>query len=103
MDKIAALKEILAQDAGNPLARYGLAMELASQGQTGAALEEFDRLLAAHPQYVAGYFMSAQTLAQAGRGAEARERLKAGIRQAAQSGNHHAQSEMQAMLDEMED
>ena len=102
MDKIAALNEILAQDASNPLARYGLALELAHQGQTDAALEQFDRLLALHPQYVAGYFMSAQTMAQAGRTVAAIDRLKTGIQRAAQSGNHHAQSEMQAMLDELQ-
>jgi hypothetical protein len=43
--------------------------------------------------------MSAQTLSTAGRNAEAIERLKAGIASAARSGNRHALSEMQAMLD----
>ena len=46
--------------------------------------------------------MSAQTLAGAGRRPEAMERLKAGIACAARSGNSHALSEMQAMLDELE-
>ncbi len=102
MDKIAGLKEILALDAKNSFARYGLAMELANQGETAAALEEFDTLLAGDPGYTAGYFMAAQTLAEAGRTAEAIERLKAGISSAASSGNHHAVSEMQAMLDELD-
>lgn len=102
MDKIAGLREILAVDAKNSFARYGLAMELANQGETAAALEEFDALLAGDPGYTAGYFMVAQTLAGAGRTAEAIERLKAGIRTATGSGNHHAVSEMQAMLDELD-
>jgi hypothetical protein len=46
--------------------------------------------------------MAAQTLATAGRVAEAIERLKAGIESAASSGNQHALSEMQAMLDELD-
>ena len=102
MAKIAGLKEILALDPKNSVARYGLAMELAGQGETTAALAEFQTLLASDPGYTAGYFMAAQTLAAAGRTAEAIEQLKAGIKSAASSGNHHALSEMQAMLDELD-
>ena len=102
MDKIAGLKEILALDAKNSFARYGLAMELAGRGETAAALEEFNVLLANNPDYTAGYFMSAQTLTAAGRTAEAMERLKAGIASGRRSGDQHALSEMQAMLDELD-
>jgi predicted Zn-dependent protease len=102
MDKIAGLKEILALDPGNSFARYGIAMELANRGDVNGALAEFDALLENNPDYTAGYFMSAQTLAGAGRKQEAIERLRAGIGCAARSGNSHALSEMQAMLDEIE-
>jgi predicted Zn-dependent protease len=102
MDKIAGLKEILALDPKNSFARYGIAMELASRGDTAAALAEFDQLLADDPSYTAGYFMSAQTLISAGRKPDAIERLKAGIGCAARAGNSHALNEMQAMLDELE-
>ena len=102
MDKIAALRQILALDPKNSFARYGVAMELVGKGETEAALEEFDTLLANDPDYTAGYFMAAQTLAAAGRTGEAIEKLKAGIKSAASSGNHHALSEMQAMLDELD-
>jgi len=102
MDKIAGLKEILTLDPKSSFARYGIAMELAGRGETAAALEEFDVLLANDPDYTAGYFMAAQTLVAAGRNQEAIERLKAGIGCAARSGNTHALSEMQAMLGEVE-
>jgi predicted Zn-dependent protease len=102
MDKITGLKEILALDAKNSFARYGLAMELAAGGETEAALSEFDTLLANDPGYTAGYFMAAQTLAAAGRTPEAIERLKSGVASAQRSGNHHAASEMQAMIDELD-
>jgi len=102
MDKIAGLREILALDAKNSFARYGVAMELAARGDTAAALDEFDTLLKIDPDYTAGYFMAAQTLSSAGRKEGAVERLKAGIGCAARSGNRHALSEMQAMLDELE-
>lgn len=101
-DKIAGLKEILALDPKNSFARYGIAMELVSRGDTAAALAEFDTLLKNDPDYTAGYFMAAQTLSTAGRTAEAVEHLKAGIGCAARSGNSHALSEMQSMLDELQ-
>lgn len=102
MDKIAGLKEILELDPKNTLARYGLAMALAAQGETNAALTEFSALAADNPDYTAGYFMAAQTLANVGRTPEAIERLKAGIASAARTGNSHALSEMQTMLDEID-
>ncbi len=102
MDKIERLKEILALDPKNSFARYGIAMEWVSRGETAAALSEFETLLAIAPDYTPGYFMAAQTLAGAGRKPEAMERLKTGIACAARDGNSHALSEMQTMLDELE-
>jgi predicted Zn-dependent protease len=102
MDKIAGLKEILELEPGNSFARYGLAMELAGQGETAVALAEFDTLVANDPGYTAGYFMAAQTLAAAGRTPEAIARLKNGIESAKRSGDRHAVGEMQAMLDELD-
>ena len=78
MDKIAMLTEILTQNPEDAFARYGLAMEHANQGQTDAALAEFERLLTTHPDYTPGYFMAAQTLVKAGRRDEAKTRLAQG-------------------------
>jgi predicted Zn-dependent protease len=102
MDRIAGLKDILELNPANSFARYGLAMELAGRGETAEALAEFDTLLARDPSYTSGYFMAAQTLATAGRTQEAIIRLKSGIGFAEHSGNRHALSEMQAMLDELD-
>jgi predicted Zn-dependent protease len=102
MDKIAGLREILELDPRNSFARYGVAMELAGRGETDEAIKEFDTLLSNDPDYTAGYFMAAQTLANAGRTPQAIERLKAGISCATRTGNSHALSEMQGMLDELD-
>ena len=102
MDKIASLNEILQLDPANAFARYGLAMEHNTQGNTDLALTEFTTLIHHNPDYVPGYQMSAQTLAKLGRTDEAVARLKEGLGAAPRTNNAHAASEMQALLDELQ-
>src|SRR5580704_6076209 len=101
MDRVAMLTEILTQNPAYAFARYGLAMEHSNAGEVERALEEFGKLLSAHPDYTAGYFMAAQTLVKASRVDEAKRMLVDGISSARRTGNSHAQSEMTAMLDEL--
>ena len=101
MSRIETLTEMLSHDPTNVFARYGLAIEYSNSGQTEQAVKEFQTLLSAHPDYTAGYFMAAQTMAKSGRQDEAVKMLREGITVAAKKGDSHAQSEMQAMLDEM--
>jgi predicted Zn-dependent protease len=101
MDKIAALSEILQADPTNAFARYGLAMEHISQGQTDTALAEFATLIQHSPDYVPAYQMSAQTLAKLGRTKEALERLHLGIATANRTNNQHALAEMEALRDDL--
>jgi predicted Zn-dependent protease len=101
MDRVAMLNEILAQDPSNAFARYGLAIEYANSGQLERALEEFQKLLSANPDYAAGYFMAAQTLMKSDRVNEARAMLENGIIAAERQGDAHAAAEMQGMLQAM--
>jgi predicted Zn-dependent protease len=101
MDRIAMLKEVLAGDPNNVLARYGLAMEHSKAGATDAALVEFNELITANPGYVAAYQQAAQTLVNAERFDEAKEMLQKGMSAAAQANNPHARSEMEMMLEEI--
>jgi predicted Zn-dependent protease len=101
MDRIAALTEILEEQPHDAFARYGLAMEYSKSGDIDRAMKEFGKLLSTHPDYTAGYFMAAQTLASANRNEEAKKMLVDGISSAVRTGNTHAQSEMTAMLDEL--
>ncbi len=102
MDKIAGLKEILTMDPNNAFARYGLALEFVNSGHLETGLAEFETLLSTHPDYTAGYFMAAQALANAERIPEAIAKLNDGIASARRTGNNHALSEMQGMLDEID-
>ena len=100
--RVEQLKAILAQDANNPLTRYALAMEYSNAGDVDAAVAEFKLLLGKNPDYANAYFMAAQSLAGVQRNSEAAQMLRDGIAAAQRSGNHHAQSEMQLMLDDLE-
>jgi predicted Zn-dependent protease len=101
MDRVAMLNEVLTQNPSDAFARYGLAMEFSKIGDVERAMEEFAKLLSAHPDYTAGYFMAAQTLAKSGRNDEARKMLSNGIATASRTGDAHAQSEMEVMLAEL--
>ena len=100
--RVTALQEILKEKPDDAFARYALGLEFSSAGDTDAALSQFEQLLAAHPDYTNGYFMSAQVLDRAGRDDEARAMLQKGIESARQTNNQHALSEMQAMLEELQ-
>ena len=101
MDKIAALNGILELDPTNAFARYGLAMEHLNQGHPDLALAEFARVIEHNPDYVPAFQMSAQTLTRQHRSDEAIALLHQGIAAAHRTGNAHAASEMQGMLDDL--
>jgi len=101
MDRIAVLTEILQQNPKDAFARYGLAMAYAAEGKTEDALREYATAIENTPDYVPAYQMSAQTLMKLGRMDEARARLEAGMAACERTGNAHAASEMQGMLDEI--
>ncbi|MGI9104023.1 MAG: tetratricopeptide repeat protein [Terriglobales bacterium] len=99
MDRIAALKEILAGNPNDAFARYGLAMEYSKTGALEAALAEFCKIVEVNPDYTAAYQMAGQMLSNAGRFGEARKMLENGMACARRVGNQHAVSEMQGMVD----
>ena len=102
MDKIAALSEILKQNPQDSFARYGLAMAYLGNGDTDAALAAFETTTDNNPDYVPAYQMSAQPLAKLNRNDDAIAQLQLGLAAAARTGNAHASSEMQALLDELD-
>jgi tetratricopeptide (TPR) repeat protein len=100
-DRLQLLTQFLRENPNDAFARYGLAMEHSNRGNVDDALGEFNKLIEIHPDYSAGYFMAAQMLARLGRNDEAMSFLEGGIAAATRTGNAHAKSEMQAMLDEL--
>jgi tetratricopeptide (TPR) repeat protein len=97
--RLETLKSMLAQDPDNAFARYGLAMELLNAGSAEAAVEEFEQLLAAHPDYTYGYFHGGRALEQLGRLEEARALYERGVEASRRKGDAKALNEIQAALD----
>jgi len=99
MDRLDSLRMLIQQDPKNRLARYGLAMELANQGNLEAAVSEFRALIDTNPDYAYAYFHCGQMLEKLDRPDEARDTYRQGLEAAGRSGDDHARSELQGALD----
>jgi cytochrome c-type biogenesis protein CcmH/NrfG len=95
------LEEFLAKNPNDAFTLYGLALECVNAGDFPAAETRFRALLQANPDYVPGYQMYAQNLAQHDRRDEAKAILAQGIQAAIRVNNQHALSEMQGLLSEL--
>jgi predicted Zn-dependent protease len=95
------LEEFLVRNPTDAFTLYGLAIECINTDDFPSAESHFRTLLQSNPDYVPGYQMYAQTLAQQNRSDEAKSILSQGIQAATRSGNQHARSEMEALLCEL--
>jgi cytochrome c-type biogenesis protein CcmH/NrfG len=95
------LEELVAKKPDDAFSRYGLALECMNSGDSAAADRHFRALLEHNAAYVPGYLMYGQFLAREARTEEARSVLSSGIAAAAQAGNQHARSEMEALLNDL--
>ena len=99
MARIDVLKSMVEQNPADAFARYGLAMEYANSGDLDQAMTEFQQLLAASPDYAAGYYHAGRTLEKLGRIDEARAMYEQGIAVTSRTGDAHTRGELQAALD----
>jgi Tfp pilus assembly protein PilF len=95
------LEEFVSKKPDDAFSRYGLAMECMNTGDTPAANDHFRSLLERNADYVPAYLMYAQMLSRESRNNEARQVLSTGITAAMRKGDHHARSEMEALLAEL--
>lgn len=89
---------MLEQDPKNSFVRYGLALDLANNGDLETSIHEFRTLLAADPNYAAAYYHGGQTLEKMGRSEEAAELYRQGIETTRRTGDDHTRSELEAAL-----
>ena len=95
------LEEFLLQNPNDAFSRYGVALECVREGDLAAAETHFRALIQTNPDYVPGYQMYAQALAQNERREEAKSILAQGIQAAIRQGNQHARTEMEGLLAEL--
>lgn len=92
------LEMFLAQNPKDAFTRYGIALECIKEGDLASAEAHFRTLMETNPDYVPGYQMYAQTLAQNQRIEEAKAVAGKGIEAAIRQGNQHARTEMEGLL-----
>lgn len=92
------LEALLADEPHDPFLRYGLAMELESEGDTTGAIAQLETLLKDSPEYVPGFLQVGQLLIKVGRMDEAKEALRMGMQTAFKQADHHAYEEMEGLL-----
>jgi predicted Zn-dependent protease len=96
--RLLFLEDLTQKGSTDALAWYGLAMEYKGRGRTEEALAAFDKLKSLHPDYVAMYLMAGEALSKAGRIADAKVWLEAGVACAKKTGNTHALGELESAL-----
>lgn len=101
MDRIATFRTFIEKSPRDPFPRYGLAMELKSQGRLPEARVAFDDLIAAFPDYVPTYLHAASTMTALGERDLAAELLRKGIAAAIAKSDPHARKELEAALAEI--
>lgn len=89
---------MVAQDATNSFARYGLAMEYAKTGDLSQAVIEFQTLIKQDPNYVAAYYHGGQTLEKLGQLEDAKGIYEQGVEAATRKGDAHTRAEIEAAL-----
>jgi len=95
------LENFVAQNPKDAFARYGLAMECVTAGELAAAESHFAALVEANPQYVPAYYHYGQLLARLEKSGEARSILRTGMDVARNAGDHHALSELEQALSDL--
>ncbi len=100
--RLEFLTETLRVNPDDAFTRYALALELAKSAPQ-EAWQHFQYLLTHHPDYAATYYQAGIHLLNLGRREEARQVLAKGIEVTGRQRKQHAQSELQAALDQLDE
>lgn len=99
--RLAMLEKLVAQGQADAFARYALGMEYRKERRYDDAVRTFTELRSGDGEYLPQYLMAGQTLVEAGRPAEAREWLEAGLAVARRQGNAKTLGEIESALGEL--
>ncbi|UYZ60641.1 tetratricopeptide repeat protein [Hymenobacter latericus] len=98
------LQQLLAfyeEDPNDPFTVYAIATEYRSAGNTDAAWQFYQKLLAEHPDYVGTYYHAGKLKQQLAEASEAEQIFRTGLVVARRAGQMHAASELQQALNQL--
>jgi tetratricopeptide (TPR) repeat protein len=98
-----SFRQMVAKNASNALAHYGLANEAMKEGLYQEAADHYAFYLAAHDDEGNGHGRYAEALAQLGQLEQARAALQAGIAAAGRFGHPGMASELEARMANLEE
>jgi hypothetical protein len=101
--RLAILQSFAEKRPQDPFPRYALAMELKTAGDSLAACQVLESLIADHPDYVPAYAPAGEVLCALGRQPEAREIYGKGIEAASRRDDQHARDHLEAVLAQLDD
>jgi|SRR6185437_15062574 len=97
-ERLAKLQTMLERDPKDTFLLYGIALEHKKLGNSAAAIEFLDRVIAADPGYCYAYHQKGLTCESTGDLDAARQAYQAGIAAATKKGDAHAREEIAAAL-----
>ncbi len=98
MDRIEALKDIVAAEPGDGLSRFMLGQELLKADRAGEAVEQLEAAIRLSPDHTAAYRHLGNALAAVGRGEEARRVFETGLEVAGRTGDLQTAKEIGVFL-----
>lgn len=100
-DRLSKLLSMLEADPGDAFCLYGIAQEHAGNGEHETALEWYAKAAVAAPDDGYVHFHRARSLEDLGRVDEAITAVRDGLAAAGRSGDAHAQSELNGLLESL--
>lgn len=101
-ERLASLREMLADEPEDAFLRYSVAMQLKGLERLGEAAAEFARLVEGSPDYLATYYHYAGVLHGLGQTERGLELARRGHELAEAAGERHAASELADLIDELD-
>lgn len=99
MSRIEQLTKLIEKDPADPFLHFSLGMEYQGAGRGPEALEQYDRVIALDPKYLAAYVQKSQVLVKAKRFDDAQKALTAAAGVAREIGDQHMLDNINEMLE----
>lgn len=103
MNRLAQLRQMLAEEPSDAFLRYAISVELAAQDNRAEAIENVQQLIADQPEYLGAYYQLGQWLEQEGKSNEALHIYHLGAELARKIGNKKTLGEINEAIWLLED